>query len=105
MALDLPVDVLLEIFRHLDPVDLLNLSWTDRTLRAYMLQRSVSLQVWKAVGVVEAVLARCSDVVYQAFAGVTPQPPECPDDLSLPQYANLLYGDTCFVSCFESAFL
>lgn len=24
-------------------------------------------------------------------------PPACPDDLSLPQYANLLYGRTCFV--------
>lgn len=26
--------------------------------------------------------------------------PECPDDLTEPQYAELVYGKTCFVSVF-----
>lgn len=49
MVLDMPVDVLLEVFQHLDPVDLLNLAKTDRTFRAYLLKRSVALPWWKAV--------------------------------------------------------
>lgn len=49
MVLDMPVDILLEVFQHLDPVDLLNLAKTDRTFRAYLLKRSVALPWWKAV--------------------------------------------------------
>ncbi|KAJ3541351.1 hypothetical protein NMY22_g3923 [Coprinellus aureogranulatus] len=81
MLVEMPVDILIEIFQVMDahPVDLLNLARTDRALRAFILRRSVALRWWEA-----------------AFARVEPKPPVCPDDLSLPQYANLLYGRTCF---------
>jgi hypothetical protein len=45
----MPIDILLEIFQHLDPADLLSLSKTDRTLRAYVLKRTVALPWWTAV--------------------------------------------------------
>ena len=49
MIAEMPVDILLEIFQHLDPADLLSLSRTDRTLRAYVMKRSVALAWWNAV--------------------------------------------------------
>lgn len=49
MVIDMPVDILLEIFQYVNPADLLNLSRTDRTLRAYVLKRSVALPWWQAV--------------------------------------------------------
>ncbi|KAF9032498.1 hypothetical protein BDZ89DRAFT_1158527 [Hymenopellis radicata] len=44
---DLPYDTLLEIFSYLLPLDLLNLSWVNQSLRGVLMTKS-SRSVWKA---------------------------------------------------------
>ncbi|GLB35481.1 hypothetical protein LshimejAT787_0210460 [Lyophyllum shimeji] len=73
---EMPLDILFEIFAQLAPYDLLNLSRTSKALRNILMHRS-STYVWKS--------AR-SHIV-----GL----PECPSDLSEPQYANLIYYPYC----------
>ncbi|KAG6813339.1 hypothetical protein H0H92_011887 [Tricholoma furcatifolium] len=60
------------IFRELEPIDILNLSRTSKSLRNILMSRS-SIGVWKSA------LSR--------FRGL----PECPEDMSEPAYANLLF--------------
>jgi len=62
----------------LQPLDLLNLSRTSKSLRS-MLMKKNSIAVWRR--------ARAN------LAGL----PECPDDLTEPQYTELVFGRTCFV--------
>jgi len=62
----------------LRPLDVLNLSRATKTLRAILMNRS-SIVVWKNA---RANVARL---------------PECPDDLTEPQYAELVFGKNCFV--------
>ncbi|KAK7037988.1 hypothetical protein R3P38DRAFT_2903806 [Favolaschia claudopus] len=77
---EVPLDVLLELFGYLLPLDILNLSRASKALRNILLSKS-SLFVWK-----------------QAFLNVSsPTPPPCPVDLNLAQYTNLLWGKHCFV--------
>ncbi|KDR81924.1 hypothetical protein GALMADRAFT_221811 [Galerina marginata CBS 339.88] len=73
---EMPLDVLFEIFGGLDPIDLLHLARTTQDLRALLMSRS-SISVWK-----------------QSRSNI-PGLPECPDDLSEPQYANLSFGKSC----------
>lgn len=75
---EMPLDILLEIFSYLQPMDLLHLARATKALRAILMQRSGAASVWKS-----------------AFTNATPAPPSCPSDLNLPQYANLLYGRHC----------
>ena len=37
---EIPFDILYEIFGHLDPIDLLHLSWSTRTLNSIVMSRS-----------------------------------------------------------------
>ena len=60
-------------------MDLLNLARTTKDIRDILMRRA-SKSVWK-----------------QAFVNVTPSLPECPSDLSEPQYAELAFGKTCTV--------
>ena len=69
----------LQIFGHLKPLDLLHLARTTKDLRAILMKRS-SISIWKR--------ARSQ------LNGL----PDCPDDLSEPQYAELLFGKACNVS-------
>ncbi|KAF8968302.1 hypothetical protein BDZ97DRAFT_1696676 [Flammula alnicola] len=74
---EMPLDVLFEIFARLKPIDLLNLARTSKDLRAMLMSRSSS-SIWK-----------------EARTHVIPALPECPEDLSEPEYANFLFGKNC----------
>ncbi|KAF8177604.1 hypothetical protein BJ912DRAFT_1146553 [Pholiota molesta] len=74
---EMPLDILFEIFSRLNPIDLVNLTRTSKDLRAIFTSRS-SISVWKA-----------------ARANIIPTMPDCPDDLSEPQYADLAFGKGC----------
>ncbi|KAK0500578.1 hypothetical protein EDD18DRAFT_1347989 [Armillaria luteobubalina] len=76
MIKDVPLDVVYEVFGHLDPLDLLQLSRTSKQLRRLLLQDSAR-SVWKtARSNVEAL-------------------PDIPADLNEAQYAQLLFGTYC----------
>ncbi|EIN14282.1 hypothetical protein PUNSTDRAFT_140607 [Punctularia strigosozonata HHB-11173 SS5] len=72
----LPLDILLEIFSHLHPMDLLNLSHTSKPLRSLLLHGS-AVGVWRE--------AR-RQIEYL---------PECPEDMSEPAYADLCFDSYC----------
>ncbi|KAH9951402.1 hypothetical protein B0H21DRAFT_718883 [Amylocystis lapponica] len=72
----MPLDVVIEIFAHLDPGDLLNLARTDKEFRAFLMSRR-SAFVWKT--------ARRNIKDF----------PECPPHLSEPAYANLAFSPYC----------
>ncbi|KAG6850403.1 hypothetical protein H0H93_013628 [Arthromyces matolae] len=74
----LPLDVLFEIFAQLTPLDLLNLSRTSKSLRDILMRRS-SQYMWKS--------ARAQ------VEGL----PDCPNDMSEPAYANLVFYPYCQV--------
>jgi hypothetical protein len=47
---EIPLDILSEIFGHLQPVSLLALLRTGHFLRAFLLNRSLASPIWKSVG-------------------------------------------------------
>lgn len=61
MVVEMPFDILLEIFQHLDPLDLLNLTWSSRDMRNLMLDRSVASSLWQAVSANKTVI--CIDAI------------------------------------------
>ncbi|KAF8996632.1 hypothetical protein BDQ17DRAFT_1249599 [Cyathus striatus] len=73
---EMPFDVLFEIFQLLHPLDLLHLSRTMKALRGIILDRT-SASVWK-----------------QARHNMNGLP-ECPEDISEPCYASLLFENRC----------
>ncbi|TFK41664.1 hypothetical protein BDQ12DRAFT_710696 [Crucibulum laeve] len=73
---EVPLDILFEIFSQLDPIDLLHLARTTKSLRAVMMHPS-SASIWK-----------------QALANVTGLP-GCPGDMQEPKYANLIFDTFC----------
>ncbi|KAK0447968.1 hypothetical protein EV421DRAFT_106327 [Armillaria borealis] len=73
---DIPLDILLEIFSHLDPHDLLHLCRTSKSLRAILLDRS-ALSVWKSA---RRNLANLPDILV---------------GLSEPHFASLLFDKYC----------
>ncbi|KAF5364538.1 hypothetical protein D9757_011336 [Collybiopsis confluens] len=78
LAKDVPLDVIFEIFYHLDPVDLLRLSRTSKDLRNILMSKS-SEAIWR--------FAR------ENVEGLPPLPP----DLNEPQYAHLAFESYCHV--------
>ncbi|KAI0665522.1 hypothetical protein C8Q78DRAFT_555970 [Trametes maxima] len=80
----MPVDILFEIFSHLTSRDLLMLSRTTKAFRALLHDRR-SMTVWMA-----------------ARHG-TPGAPDCPDDVSEPFWANLVFGETKCEHCDRNA--
>ncbi|KAI4517912.1 hypothetical protein K525DRAFT_159187, partial [Schizophyllum commune Loenen D] len=78
--MDLPLDILYEIFKHVHPADLLHLTQANKVLRYTLLCPG-------AKGVWEHSFRTADD----------PRIPPCLDNkLSLPQYANLIHGEGCF---------
>ncbi|KAI8989719.1 hypothetical protein BD414DRAFT_459791 [Trametes punicea] len=73
---DMPLDILFEIFGHLHPADLLHLSRTTKALRSVLMQRS-AITIWRNAR------QNVEDL------------PDCPPDLSEPAYANLLFDQHC----------
>ncbi|KAH7875838.1 uncharacterized protein C8R40DRAFT_162368 [Lentinula edodes] len=78
LAKDVPLDVVLEIFCHLDPGDLLRLARTSKDLRGLLMSKSLEA-IWRV-----------------ARANVKGLPPR-PNDLNEPQYARLIYDAYCYV--------
>ncbi|KAF8956402.1 hypothetical protein BDZ97DRAFT_1925501 [Flammula alnicola] len=78
--LDLPLDVIFEARTHavsyLEPLDLLTLARLSKEFRALFMSRS-SLSVWRRV------------------LNQVPGLPECPRDLTEPQYASLVFEKFC----------
>lgn len=68
----------LQIFSHLEPIDLLHLARTNKSFRALLVSRR-STALWRA--------ARRN----------IPDLPECPEDISEPALANLLFLSNCHV--------
>ncbi|KAI0333537.1 hypothetical protein GY45DRAFT_1432269 [Cubamyces sp. BRFM 1775] len=73
---DMPLDILFEIFGHLHPYDLLQLSRTTKALRS-VLMRPSAVTIWRNAR------QNVDDL------------PDCPDDLTEPAYANLLFDQHC----------
>ncbi|KAJ3784353.1 hypothetical protein GGU10DRAFT_30471 [Lentinula aff. detonsa] len=76
--LKIPLDVMLEIYGYLEPLDILRLSRTSKDLRAFLMIRSNAI-VWRT--------ARSN----------VPDLPPLPFDLSEPQYANLAFDSYCHI--------
>ena len=49
MVVEMPFDILLEIFKYLLPADLLSLTFANKALRGLLLDRTVALPLWKMV--------------------------------------------------------
>jgi hypothetical protein len=49
MVVEMPFDILLEIFKYLLPADLLSLTLASKALRGLLLDRTVALPLWKMV--------------------------------------------------------
>ncbi|KAJ6596731.1 hypothetical protein B0H10DRAFT_2088024 [Mycena sp. CBHHK59/15] len=82
MLPDMPLDVLMEIFKLLKPRDLLRLSRTTKAFRGFLMNRA-NAGVWR-----------------QASANVKEEdgdPPGCPSYMSEPAWASLLYDRLCKV--------
>ncbi|KZO97156.1 hypothetical protein CALVIDRAFT_597868 [Calocera viscosa TUFC12733] len=73
---DLPTELFLEICSHLSPLDVLHMARTTRLWRRTLMSRS-STRVWRAA------------------RGTIPGLPDCPEDVSEPQYAKLLFERDC----------
>ncbi|KAF8229552.1 hypothetical protein L208DRAFT_1439173, partial [Tricholoma matsutake] len=74
--LDLPYDMVVEILGHLHPYDLLRLARTSRVWRRSLMSRS-SESIWRLAR------ERLEDM------------PDCPSDMSEPEYANLMFSTHC----------
>ncbi|KAI0362438.1 hypothetical protein OH77DRAFT_1416699 [Trametes cingulata] len=73
---DMPLDILFEVFGHLHPYDLLQLSRTTKALRNILMHRS-AITIWRNAR------QNVEDL------------PDCPPDLTEPAYANLLFDHHC----------
>ncbi|KAF7374995.1 F-box domain-containing protein [Mycena sanguinolenta] len=73
---EFPLDIVAEIFGHLNPMDLLNLARTTKEIRGILMSRS-STFIWKES---------------RSHVEGLPDPPR---DLSEPQYANLCFSTHC----------
>ncbi|KAK0239751.1 hypothetical protein EDD85DRAFT_823180 [Armillaria nabsnona] len=72
---EMPIDILFEVFSHLDALDIMRLSRTTKTLRRLLMHRS-SISIWKT--------ALSRDTL----------PPK-PADFNEPQYINLAFSEHC----------
>lgn len=72
----LPLEIAFEIFVHLHPTDLINISRADRRLRGILTHKE-SRFIWRA-----------------CLANVRGLPP-CPTDTTEPLFAHLLFNPTC----------
>lgn len=76
----MPLDILFEIFEYLFPSDVLHLARTSKALRNVLMRRS-AISIWKA-----------------AFSNHPVPSPPCPENLTEPQWASLLFDSYCSVS-------
>ncbi|KAK7679943.1 hypothetical protein QCA50_016889 [Cerrena zonata] len=76
--LQMPLDILFEIFGHLTPGDLLNLSCTSKPFRKLLTSRE-------------------SNFLWKEARGNVPDMPDCPSFLSEQSYANLWFSHHCYI--------
>lgn len=74
---EMPVDIVYEIFMHLEPTDLLNLSRSNHSLRNLLLSRENTRFLWR--------------YVLSNVRGL----PASPSDMNELQYANLAFDEIC----------
>ncbi|EKM82200.1 hypothetical protein AGABI1DRAFT_105514 [Agaricus bisporus var. burnettii JB137-S8] len=79
---EIPIDTLHEIFRQLDPADLLTLSWSSKSLRLVITEKSARY-IWQ-------------EAFERLYESSNPPPP-CPEDLNFAQYARFLFVKKCMV--------
>jgi hypothetical protein len=72
-----------QIFCHLDPLDVLRLAWTSKSVRQILMRRSAR-PIWRSA------------------LGSLPNLPDCPPDMSEPQWVFLAFVPQCHV---QSRFL
>lgn len=77
MVFGLPVEVLLEVFWYLHPLDLVYLTRVSKSFRSFLLHRGKAKSLWTGA------LKRIDRL------------PQCPSYLSEPAYANLLFWPFC----------
>ncbi|KAG7085444.1 hypothetical protein E1B28_003005 [Marasmius oreades] len=82
LAKEAPLDILIEIFKRMEPRDILQLARTSKDLRDFLMKRS-SAFIWR-----------------EARENITDLPP-LPIDLNEPQYASLLFDNHCH-ACLRS---
>ncbi|THH06455.1 hypothetical protein EW145_g4074 [Phellinidium pouzarii] len=75
MMMSMPIDIFYEIAHHLGPDDLLRLSRSSKALRELLMSKSSKL-IWRAA---------------EEAVGL----PDCPQDLSSPQYASFVFDTFC----------
>ncbi|KAJ7902121.1 hypothetical protein B0H14DRAFT_3852149 [Mycena olivaceomarginata] len=80
--LDLPLDIFLEILKIVHPLDLLHLSRTSKTLRAFLLNRNRAEFIWRA-----------------SFELIEDSPPKCPPYASQVSWIRLLVEEVCHACC------
>ncbi|KAH9895117.1 hypothetical protein C8Q73DRAFT_790295 [Cubamyces lactineus] len=76
--LNMPLDILIEIFCLVSPRDLLALARTSKDFRSYLMSRR-SAPCWRSA------------------RHTVPGLPKCPSDLSEPMYASLLFTEECSI--------
>ncbi|KAI6136164.1 hypothetical protein F5141DRAFT_1059395 [Pisolithus sp. B1] len=74
--MEMPMDILFEIFGHLNPLDVLRLARTTKEFRRVLMHRS----------------SRC---IWIAARNNLPDLPDCPPYMSEPQFANLVFDTHC----------
>lgn len=74
--MEMPMDILFEIFGHLNPLDVLRLARTTKEFRRLLMHRS----------------SRC---IWIAARNNLPDLPDCPPYMSEPQFANLVFDTHC----------
>ncbi|KAF9068968.1 hypothetical protein BDP27DRAFT_1326210 [Rhodocollybia butyracea] len=75
---DVPLEIILEIFCHLDPGDLLHLARTSKDLRGILMSKT-------------------SEFVWRTARKNVDRLPDLPNDLNEPQYAHLLFESYCYI--------
>ncbi|KXN91511.1 hypothetical protein AN958_00773 [Leucoagaricus sp. SymC.cos] len=79
---DMPFDVLFEILGYLEPVDLLHLSWVNRSLNGLIMGKA-GKHLW--------------DQTFAKLKLSGNYPPSCPNDLNPAQYTRFLWGTSCML--------
>ncbi|KIK58609.1 hypothetical protein GYMLUDRAFT_693142 [Collybiopsis luxurians FD-317 M1] len=77
---NLPLDIVLEIYSYLEPLDILRLSRTSKDMRTFLMTRNNAI-IWR-----------------KARLNVPDLPPLLEDISSEPQYASLVFESYCHVS-------
>ncbi len=107
MMTEMPVDILLEIFCQLEPIDLLHLSRASKSLRRLLLANNI-VYIWKLVpGFSFPNFQILEFFSFQAYENIPPSshPPLCPDGVNIIHYTNFLYGRHCQVKSGSIEFL